>query len=431
MATTSALLEIVGKLYNHPTYSDATLNFNDEKYNLMLIVVEKFASRLFKEFEADSVTSAVAPPAEPAPSESAPSFDPTTDQVASSLSLLISRLHPTKKVTTFADPRISKETVNSVLESLYGKNLDITLSNIGEVYVLSSKFGIENLVTKCMTVFEDNTKIETFLDSYAQALSEDSLTIRLHFNVLLEKLEMLPRDKLLEFIPRLKFESMLEIVKTDKLMCNEDLVYEMTDSWCRVHSNKDNNANAIDLMSHIRWNAVSIDLLLGKIRDNLNIDRKTYVQALESRVKLLSADSSHSRPRSANAFAIGKIGGTYNGYRLITKTEVESIQFSKLLCKRYFGKNGISCLDNFNSDVVCCETAPLAVFHNDSSNKWIRLFGSSVKITEYPCLSCSSLMKEPITPEILNTIHISTDSIRPSWSEHNTGLFVSNDIKLV
>src|SRR5579872_1686048 len=393
MATTSALLDICGKLYNHSTYSDATLTFNDKPYNLMLIVVEEFAPGLFKEFQADSVT----------PAEPTPSTDPT-DQVASDLSLWISKLQPAKKVTTFADPRISEEILEAVLESLYGKTLDISLSNIGEVHVLSTKFGIESLVTKCLTVFKDNTKLEAFLESYAQALSEDLLTIKLHFSVLLEKLDHLPRDKLVEFAPKLKFESVLEIVKTNTLTCDEDLLYELVDSWCKVNTSKDNNANALTLIRHINLDALSVDLLLTKAKDNVNIDRNSYVQALESKLRFLSADFSSSASRSCGSFAIGKINGTYSDYHLITAKEAQSPSFLKLFNEHYFDKSSIRCLDNFTADVVCCTTNPFAV----KENSWVRLHDAKLKKHEYTYLKFST-HEDPILPVHLQTIHVSRD----------------------
>jgi hypothetical protein len=186
MTTTEPLLSIVQTFFNDPNCSDIILNFNDEKYYLMSKLIKHYAPGLYTEIEKLPVMAA-------------PSITPdlSPDQLVASLTTFLSKTSQ-KKTITMTDPHISKETLMSVLESMYGKFLGVSSLNLNEIYLVATHFDMKELIKKCMDCFNkflDNPS--TFLDSYHKAINESSAFFQMYHHVFMERLFSFPKERYL------------------------------------------------------------------------------------------------------------------------------------------------------------------------------------------------------------------------------------------
>jgi len=110
------------------------------------------------------------------------------------------------------------------------------------------------------------------------------------------------------------------------------------------------------VMSHIKLELLSSDLLVTKVKNNPNINTNQYMQILETRTlaSIRSYGTSRNSP-SFSSLAIGLINGKYDGYRLITKEEANTNAFLLLFKQEYNKFGGIYSLDDFTVDLVCCK----------------------------------------------------------------------------
>jgi len=146
---------------------------------------------------------------------------------------------------TMADPAISKETLNAVFESMYGKTLEITSSNVSALYTVGLKFGVKELMEKCEKTYLCNVPLDTFFVEYQKAQSEKSPLHPILKKYLIENLKSLPLDQLLAVTNKMTEEDLIAIVSSDTVKCEEDLMYEIADSWCK--SNDSGNKKSCDV----------------------------------------------------------------------------------------------------------------------------------------------------------------------------------------
>jgi hypothetical protein len=412
-AQTKFLLETIKSYYNNPMFSDIVLVFNEEKYYLSMQIIKEYASLLFKEFEAL-----------PAPSAPTVSLDLPPEQILANLTSLVSKAYQ-KKTLTMANPAISKETLNAVFEFMYGMTLEITSLNSSAIYMVCIKFGVKELIEKCEKEYQSHITLETLFDVYQKAISEKSPFFSLLKNYLSENLRYLPQDKLLAFTNGLSEEDITNIVKSDKSNCEEDLIYEIADSWCR----STDSANKHVLMSHIKLELLSSKLLITNVKNNPNILSNRYVEILEARtLASLKSDSLSRVGHGISSIAIGKLHSTYEGYRLITKEEASTRKFLSLFKQEYEKLNGIYSLDDFLVDLVCCQGYNL-IRKNLVSYDYLTGRNDSQPSIAKKHVVFRELRIESLTnlKQLIPDIQVSDR--KADHPRDTTGIFVSNDVK--
>ena len=338
------LLQTIKQFYNHPVLSDVILTLNGEKYHLISNLIAQYAPLLHMELEIQNTNG------------SKPTIDLTTDPEKLLMNLSAALTRTNKKIVNLTIPGVSKETVGMVLETLYGKSFEITLANFQEVHLLSTKFGMGSHSKKCTGVLKTTITPDTIVESYERALSEKSHLEPILKNKFYEILPIIPRDKLMDFISRWSYEAITELVSKSDLDCTEDLVYDIVDRWCQAHENTNEH---LTLTSLVKLELLSNEILVTKVKTNDYVYFDTYLKVIES--NLLTPKVTSGRRRSKAIFALGKLRESYDGYRLITKTEVETAKFVQMFTNEYRKLDGIMCLDSFAVDLVCCSTHNLQV----------------------------------------------------------------------
>jgi len=402
-------------------FSDVVLVFNEEKYFLASVLVKEYAPYLFAEFEHRSAPTI----------PSILSSDLTPEQVISNLTSLVSKAY-NKKTINMTAPSISRETLNAVLGSMYGQTLEITSLNILEVYEISKQFGIKHLMEECKKVYHNSITLDNLFDFYQRALSEKSPLLEITQNYLIANMISLPRDQLLAFVEKLSEDDIIDILTSNDLNCNEDLVYEMADRWCK-QSNLD-ASHKQEVMSYVKLDLLSSKLLVNEVKRNPYVTGNRYVQILEARA--LASDKTNNllrRSTSISLIAIGKLHSTYDNYRLITKEEVNTTAFRTLFKQEYDKLNGIYSLDDFAVDLVCCQDHNLCIGDIGTCD-YLRGNRNGYDVP--------SAKKQTIFQE-LRSIDVSVENMKHHTQNINvtgqsatnprdtTGIFVSTKVKLI
>jgi|SRR5579872_84988 len=375
-------------LYNNPNHADLVLIFNDVKYHLLSVVVQQYAPLLYAEFEKVQTPSI------------ATSTDPTIDQMMASLTSLISRL-PQRKTLTITDQTISQELVNAILETMYGKSMEITIATLSSVYTLSTKFGIEYLKKSCLEVFQKSVNVATLIEDYQKAIVEKSPLESVYKEILVGNLMRVPKDKLLSFTNQLSLKDITELITNPNLGCTEDWVWELIE----------NRSDKSELVSYVQLEKLSTPTLL-KVKSYVPLE--TYTVVLEKHLAQLSTLIGSSFRTGISMIALGKLNGKYPGYRLLTKKDFDT-HLNKIMdvFKNDYTSNGIYCLDDLTPGVVCCAERNIA--HDDH---YLRVVSShantNIKLASRRELNSESLIYHSF---YLSTINGGTDTI---------GLFISN-----
>ena len=419
----STPVDTVNTFFNNPKFSDALLVFNNENYYVATDLLKQSAPLLFKEFEMVSDTLNVSQ-----------IEGDNHEQIVANLTLLFSKMNK-KKTLTMEDLRISKETVTMVLEYVYGKQITITQLNLGEVYALSTKFGMEKLVAECKKVFTSTITVDTLIEDYLKAVSNNSPLVSMCKIVLMKNLGKLPKDKVLKFCSSLSYDFLLEFLEDENLRCTEDLRYEIIEEWTKGENFTSSHHLPI-LMTHINLSYLSIQTLVTKAKFNPFIDHGEYTKIVEQMALKYAPNFSSIELKNNTSntdyngfiFAIGRLHGTYPNYRLLTGSEIEKSTFTQLFAAEYNRLNGIYVLYTHKADIICCEGWSLAI---RPSNLWIRLGnkdclkGSIVELSASTSHGIMQLNKDEVRHKI-STLHVSS---APAISMYDTtGLFVLNNL---
>lgn len=406
-------LDTLKSFYNDSALSDVILVLNSSKYYLISALLKRFTPALYKELED-------------IPNIAHPSLftGVSMEQITSNLLTLLSRTHH-KKILTITLQSVSKETIDAVLGSIYGKPLEITTANLAEVYTLSQRFGIEHIISKCQERYRSNITTENLLEIYQLALDTKSSFESIVKSTFTTKINLLPKEKVLEFTSKLSYDAITEMI-TSPLCCTEDLIYEIADSWSKGENCVRSDQPGI-LMSKVKLEALSVNLLVTKVKDNTTINAKLYLETLESKLlKYASIDINLSSMRDLSyMFAVGRLKQTYQGYRLITKEEINHIKFQELFTSVYNRFNGIYCLDTFNADIVCCREWSLGLV----SCEFLRFNDGVIKKETIERFTTGNLGGHLNANDTQERIHTLCVTGAPAISVNdNTGLFISDSI---
>jgi hypothetical protein len=423
MSTSKQLDFLIETVYNNPLHSDVVLELNDTKYYLILTVIKRAAPLLFEEFET------IPNPTLPIP----PSSDLPIDQLLANLVTSLSKPKKTLKMTVTG---VTQGVADMLLKSMYGRYLSIHSSNALEVHQLSTRFGMNDITPECINVVKESIKIPTLLEDYQKALSENSPFKQIYFDAMVDNLGLFPMAKVLEFINKMTFEVITQFVSNPKLNCTEDLVYEMIDSW--IHTNGANTEQYQSLVSKIKLELLSFELLTSKVKLSPVIDQAVYVKVLETKIFNHKVLKYLRNGDVEQGFAIGRIDQTYDGYRLLTSQDICTNSFRKLFNDHYISKNGILCLDSFEANNLCIAKRRLTMYSNFNRMNWyVRIDVKDVKKDTYVKFCTGHHTDQQM---ILNDLHLIThsdDINRTEKDSHgipmldNTGLFATHSMRFL
>ena len=383
--TTTLLLETMQSLYNNSKHSDIVLNMNGVQYYLLSPLVEKCAPLLAKEFDNASVKSCDLSPeldADQDVDRNAKQYvNQYVNQYATQLLSLLSTVG--KKVVTLTEPKVSNEVVSSVLSFIYGKPLEITETNCMEIYILSIRFGMEYLSTQCITAFEKTLDIDTIIDNYIHAIKSDSPFVKILLDRLVKWINFIPENDLIEAMTKVSYECVRDLITHPNLSDNVDLKYKVAERWSEIDDT--HRSFASDLLSHIKLELLSTDLLITSVKNNPCVTTEKYLEVLEHIIQ--NNSTPRKNKKNSHLFGIGKLNKVYPGYSLVSNTLLVGSDFCDLFRKKYKKTNGIYCLDDLDKGYVCSAThtlqfAPtspskpgyLAIEHNMNKGDIYKLF---------------------------------------------------------
>ena len=460
MANTQQL-SLVSKIYNNSKYSDFVLEFTGSdgivKYHLMSQVIETSAPLLAALFTGSqeevltnsglmastsglvssanlnsanlnsaNLNSANLNSSTSATVTSTPEPAHTPDALLTTLSTLLSK-HITKKCVKIADSSVSKETVNNILEYIYGKStLRLSDTNVREYYNLSLKFGMTELTIQCLEIVKKSIKVDTLIADYCKVKEEGSSLVSIYLDSLIENIQSVPKNDLLIFTTKLSYEEVTSLLKSDKLCCSEELIYDIVENWCSRAENLADLSRAKELYGLVKIGNLTAEFLISRVKTNQTIGASAYEKALEESAVTRIRQSVH-RISSTNPplFAIGTGSDSYSDYKLITSDQLNASNFSDFFRREYNKYNGIYCLDSREGDVISSDTHKIYVNNNGKENNYyMRLFGHHLVKDSFVKFCINGLA--PITGPFV----IKDSGETYNSSEKCIGLFIHNKVTL-
>jgi len=387
--TLNVLINTIKGTFNNSSQSDAVVSINDQKFYVMSPLLEFHAPLLFAELKTPTLPVL------------SPDSTLSEQQLATQLASLFSL---GKKVITITDPELKKDVVLALMECMYDKPVEITLTNAQDVYSAATKLGMKLISQKAEDIVQQSIKsvpAETFLEAYTKAMeTKNPLMEKVWNSTLASKMGYLPIEKILEFTGKMSYEEIMAFVELEGFTCCEDTIYEVIAGW--IKSNSITSDEALALMSKVKLDLLSSSVLITKAGNNQNVRFRDYQQALE---KIVRANTQHSNRRAGlpYEFALGFSNKTYTGYRKVTVVEMKTSDWIHRFVEYYTQEKGIYCFDNHSERInICCEAMHLAILNN----RW--LFTRSMKQDQIIRLSATNHDQDSCA-ENISSIHVSSD----------------------
>lgn len=358
----SVLSSTVQDLYNDRELSDIKVIVNNEEHYVMSRFVKTVAPKLWDNVE--TIRSASSPSA---PHSLFQVSDLSPEEAVKRIANVISQQTQKKyTIVSYTMPCISNNSVTVVLESLYGKPVMFSLENLDEIHQLSTIFGMHSLLAQCIKFLQEQIDgfktalIPTaFVNAWKKAIKEKSPLLSQYHNAIMQNLFRQPRDHILVIVLNFEFDILQEFLKSETLICGEDVIYEIVKNW--IAANLVTSQQIADLYSMVKLELLSVDYLITKVKPNPEgPSYAAYVKALEESATRCIGYRQKNAIRGANLsniiFRWGKHQATYLGYHQVTKEEVGTEAFRQLLKEQYLKNNGFASLDNFTAFQLYCSS---------------------------------------------------------------------------
>lgn len=438
------LLETFESFFNNPSFSDIELHIGDHKYYLISALVSKCAPLILSNVTvSDNTTDQKVDPAVSLSANTIPS-DTTGDYASTELSSLLSSLASqmsTRKIIKFpailnldgekikqqhcgipsdGNYTISNDVIMMLLGSMYVLSLEFTLENIEDIYVVAHKFGMSEIIEYCLKLLSEDAHLDLFTKIYCKSADAKVAHIKELRDFFIKKMATSTSDEILSISNQLSFDEISSILQMDYLPIKEDLIYDIVCSWGNLHKSVTRIFHRVCiLMNYVKLDKLSVDKLLSEAKMNAHINKEKYYNTLENIVSSTVAIRSVSILRM-NKFAIGKRNGTYENYRLVTKSDIQTSSFVKEFANVYTTTDGIYCLDSFYGDILYCQSAALAI---DVDGTGSRLRLRKFRLTKNTYVRLNST-HAGATDVIKNIGSIRISNTEDEESESDMGLFV-------
>ena len=342
--------DFVRSLFNVPSVSDVIVIINGVSYHLMSAIIKRHSAKLMAEINAVSIDTHV--------TES----DTANADIAFLTKSLQKLIGIGKKTLTITISSVNNsENITSVLKYLYSYQLDINLVNMNEIYLVSTRLGIERVSAQCAEMISCELSPSEIMSLYKSAVDNNTPLKSLYEKNFRKSLILIPLPQIIEFTNTFSYESIVEIGKMDNTLCTEDIIYEILNNWCKFNSCTDDDKRS--LMLNVKLESLSSQLLVETVKHNTFIDKKSYEKALEDKVLsspasakirlLLASDNSNTSTKKL--LALGSRTTEYIGYRKITQDEIQNKFFKNLFVQLYRQNNGIFCLCTMRADYLNCD----------------------------------------------------------------------------
>jgi len=434
-------------IFNNQHCSNCLLEYNGGKYYLTSQILERVAPQLANLFNgSESLTASTSLTSQ------------VSTEVVTQLSAYLAK-YIGKKNVKIDEPTVSKETVENVLEYIYGQTeLKLSESNAREYYHLNASFGIAGLTEKSLEMIKKSIKPETALEEYLKLNGHNSPLAQVFCDYILANISLLPKeslitdhnklkgiasslavafydhlianiavvpkDQLITFTNKLSYEEVTSLLKSDKLSCSEELIFDIAENWC--NANKVDGAEAFakqELMYLTRLGKLSVEFLMSRVKLNGHVAENDYLKAMEESGKSRTRQSAF-RISATNApkFALGNMNGAYPGYSLMTTTQITSKKLGQLLKKEHDTHNGIYCLESGDGELICSSTHGLYI-HTPGVNYFIGIFGNSMIKETFAKIRITNM-------KLFNLENITNSQENHDIVDNAVGLFIHHSVDL-
>lgn len=395
---------IVKSIFNSSACSDMLLKFNAKSYFLLSHIVKVKAPKLFSMCESLQNSD------NPAGFEQA-TPTPDADEAIKDVIKSLTRSLLNKTVHEITDSSIKDEILVISLEFMYGKPLDgvVTLDNCDDFYLIADKFGMDDLkqYTKNLLSRASSKQLAEIYSKMTDKLHP--MFDMCHEQYMRKTIQIMDQSAITFLTRDMSYDMIIKLLSSDALVCSEDFVFELADGWCNAHIV---DINCKQVMSHVKLENLSTDLLFSKVRSHPHIEPKLYVEVLEKKVgkSTMSVFRGHY-------FGIGIVDVKYPGYRLTTQSDFTPSFLVKFKTE-YLNHNGIISLDDTKSDIVVSQQGELLC-----DGYYLRTVTKNIKKNEILTLATHRKYGN----ELAMSLHDVTYQNRSSdqVSSKITGLFVS------
>lgn len=369
-------------LFNDPVCFDTVVQVNDTSFNIISALVTKQSS-----FFAEACNS---------------SENPCTTHILGSAVIL------TRRIIKIHDPELKNDAVEKVLKFLYGKKIEnVTI----DIIYAAIKFRISDLICPHFK----NMTTEFFLKHYMIVLNENNDLIPFFEKYF--KTNIKSFNDIFDITSRMSLEYIITLLSSDDLMCSETLIYDIANHYC-------NKNNKPEVLKCVRLTLLPHEVLINQVGNNPNIDLCQYKNALEQ--VILSKKETLRNSFTKDKFCIGKHGQKYDGYKILTKDDIDNTLIKEEIAKSYVYNGGFRSMDNINVDHLCSENHILKI-----NTYFLLACYKIVKKNEILKFNCNYFGQEIIVSTISDITVSSYDISHNSYSKHdhtkNVGLFMLCD----
>jgi len=370
------------ELFNHPTIYDFIVEIEEKQYRLISSIITKFSP--FFEKQLDSIEVKFN-------ENKMMTADPNYAIVVSS-----------KKIINLDSFQVDNEAAVNILKYMYGESLVFSEENIINILKVAILFDVAIIVKKCYEYMETLISRETLLNDIEK--NRNTLMYPIYKKALMRDVIFLDKDKVKEFMIRMPFQELIDILSSDDFECVEDFVLDIV---MEKMKSKLLIEECDQLISCVRLPLLSTATLIGA---KGMIDHIKYIDALEYHIDPKNKLVQYRGPKE-DRFAIGRYNHIYAGFELFSNHS-------------HFDKPAI--MESFQKQYLLKGMLSLEEFHNVSryvsASTRLKINNNFVKICE------KNIPKDGYVHFSENKLHLIKASGGHYDSKNSVALLISTKI---
>jgi len=234
-----------------------------------------------------------------------------------------------KKIIILDPFNLDLECVINVLRNMYGEDMQINAENVHHILKIATQFQMESIISSCYKIIESDIPVESLIENYKNALATNHLLVPIYHKKFMASIMSLNKDTVLEFTTEFTPEMIKDLLKT---IDQEDFKYDIAHNYCR----KKYGFHKEEIMSQVNFLSITKEKLVNELRNHIRFDK--YCCLLECHISPKQMHAELLKMKKYK-YAIGKIDGEYDGYRIITDEDV-NVDFLQEIKNKY-NKNRI------------------------------------------------------------------------------------------
>jgi hypothetical protein len=310
-------------LYDNSSISDIELIFNGKKYNLIMTLLKKYVPILYDQVRLSTVESTNLILS----NNSSSSYN--TENTIVNIKSVLNKAFAAKKVSNINNQSITEKVVTNIFMHIYGYPLELTMDNVDMYHEFAHTYGMVELSIFSKKYIFANCEIEEIIKRYDNAIKNKSNVVKIYARLFELHIMYFPDSSIIDFISKFTQDELHDFLKSDTVLCDEDLIFKIINKWLYIHTSYPRPEL---LYAMINLKNISGNLLVTTVSKCLCPSlQKYYIDALEYKICNPVMNNVVSKNIPKTFFALGMTNRVYEGYRKITKNEINMISFKKIL----------------------------------------------------------------------------------------------------